>query len=190
MLQELSGKAPDNSLAVSEVVARGAAIHAGIVAARSSRRRPMLGDEAVRRCSATWSRSTSTPTAWASRSSKDEERVNDILIPKNTQLPTAASRVYRTVVENQPRVRVKVLQGEAHAGRRVHHHRRMLDRGAAAEPAEGLAGPGALRRRQQRPDRRDGARHDQRQDGPDARSTAPAACPTRRSPARPPGCAD
>jgi molecular chaperone DnaK len=29
-------------------------------------------------------------------------------------LPAAASRVYRTVVENQPRVRVKVLQGEAH----------------------------------------------------------------------------
>ena len=35
MLQELSGKAPDNSLAVSEVVARGAALHAGIVAART-----------------------------------------------------------------------------------------------------------------------------------------------------------
>ena len=34
MLRELSGKPPDNSLAVSEVVARGAAIHAGIVAAR------------------------------------------------------------------------------------------------------------------------------------------------------------
>ena len=33
MLQELTGKAPDNSLAVSEVVARGAALHAGIVAA-------------------------------------------------------------------------------------------------------------------------------------------------------------
>src|SRR5437763_3570036 len=30
MLQELSAKPPDNSLAVSEVVARGAAIHAGI----------------------------------------------------------------------------------------------------------------------------------------------------------------
>ena len=36
-----------------------------------------------------------------------------MLIAKNTQLPTAASRVYYTVVENQPRVRVKVLQGEA-----------------------------------------------------------------------------
>ena len=44
---------------------------------------------------------------------KDKERLNDILIPKNTQLPTEATRVYRTVVENQPRVRVKVLQGDA-----------------------------------------------------------------------------
>src|SRR5262245_1290463 len=35
MLHELSGKQPDKSLAVSEVVARGAAIHAGIVAARN-----------------------------------------------------------------------------------------------------------------------------------------------------------
>src|SRR5262249_57694707 len=44
---------------------------------------------------------------------QQQDRINDILIPKNTQLPTAASRVYRTVVENQPRVRVNVLQGEA-----------------------------------------------------------------------------
>src|SRR5436309_9895833 len=35
MLEEISGKKPDNSLAVSEVVARGAAIYAGIVASRS-----------------------------------------------------------------------------------------------------------------------------------------------------------
>src|SRR5262249_29216933 len=35
MLQEISSKTPDQSLAVSEVVARGAAIHAGIVTARS-----------------------------------------------------------------------------------------------------------------------------------------------------------
>src|SRR5262249_29966279 len=31
MLRDISGKEPDNSLAVSEVVARGAALHAGIV---------------------------------------------------------------------------------------------------------------------------------------------------------------
>ena len=32
MLAELTGKQPDHSLAVSEVVARGAAVHAGIAA--------------------------------------------------------------------------------------------------------------------------------------------------------------
>src|SRR5207247_1535790 len=41
MIAEISGKTPDSSLAVSEVVARGAAIHAGIVAARMT---PPAGD--------------------------------------------------------------------------------------------------------------------------------------------------
>ena len=36
MLQDLTGKTPDKSLAVSEVVARGAAIHAGIVVAHET----------------------------------------------------------------------------------------------------------------------------------------------------------
>jgi molecular chaperone DnaK len=36
-----------------------------------------------------------------------------VLIGKNTQLPAAASRVYRTVAANQQRVRVRVLQGDA-----------------------------------------------------------------------------
>src|SRR5262249_60187860 len=42
------------------------------------------------------------------------DRVNHILIPKHPRLPVAASQVYRTVGDNQSRVRVKVLQGEAH----------------------------------------------------------------------------
>ena len=35
---------------------------------------------------------------------QQQERVNDVLIPKNTPLPTAANRVYRTVAVNQNRV--------------------------------------------------------------------------------------
>ena len=45
---------------------------------------------------------------------KADERVNDRLILKNTQLPAAASRVYFTARDGQPRVRVRVLQGEGH----------------------------------------------------------------------------
>src|SRR5206468_2680107 len=44
---------------------------------------------------------------------KDADKANDVLIGKNTQLPAASSRVYYTLSENQQRVRVRVLQGEA-----------------------------------------------------------------------------
>jgi molecular chaperone DnaK len=113
MLQEISSKQPDNSLAVSEVVARGAAIHAGIVASRSEESGLML-DAEVRAALGQVVEINVNSHSLGIEVKQQDERVNDILIRKNTQLPTAASRVYRTVVENQPRVRVKVLQGEAH----------------------------------------------------------------------------
>jgi molecular chaperone DnaK len=109
MIHEISGKPPDKSLAVSEVVARGAAIHAGIVASRLKAAEAddlgdLLGDVVEINVNS---------HSLGIEVKQGETRINDILIPKNTQLPTSASRVYRTVVENQPRVRVKVLQGEA-----------------------------------------------------------------------------
>jgi molecular chaperone DnaK len=114
MIQEISGKVPDNSLAVSEVVARGAAIHAGIVAARlGSEDHEALAPE-VRTALEHVVEINVNSHSLGIEIKQQQERLNDILIPKNTQLPTAASRVYRTVVENQPRVRVNVLQGEAH----------------------------------------------------------------------------
>ncbi len=113
MLQELSGKPPDNTLAVSEVVARGAAIHAGIVASRAGDTAGM--DAAlIAALGQVVEINVNSHSLGIEVKRGAQERVNDILIPKNTQLPIAASRVYRTVVENQPRVRVKVLQGEAH----------------------------------------------------------------------------
>ncbi len=113
MLQEISSKKPDNTLAVSEVVARGAAIHAGIVASRSEETGLML-DADVREALGQVVEINVNSHSLGIEIKHQQERIADILIRKNTQLPTAASRVYRTVVENQPRVRVKVLQGEAH----------------------------------------------------------------------------
>jgi molecular chaperone DnaK len=111
MLEELSGKEPDKALAVSEVVARGAALHAGIAAARrpaaeelNDAARDLLGQVVEINVNA---------HSLGIEVKQGSDRLNDVLISKNTQLPTAASRVYRTVAENQQRVRVKVLQGEA-----------------------------------------------------------------------------
>ena len=114
MLQELSGKTPDKSLAVSEVVARGAAIHAGIVVAHDGTNQAAALDAGARDALGQVVEINVNAHSLGIEVKKSGERINSILIPKNTQLPTAASRVYSTVAENQDKVRVKVLQGEAH----------------------------------------------------------------------------
>jgi molecular chaperone DnaK len=112
MLEELAGKPPDNTLAVSEVVARGAALHAGILAAQRRDSRLHLEAAAAEALGQVVEINVNAHGLGIEVKAQ-EERVNDVLIPKNTQLPTAASRVYRTVAAGQSKVRVKVLQGEA-----------------------------------------------------------------------------
>jgi molecular chaperone DnaK len=112
VLRELSGRPPDNSLAVSEVVARGAAIHAGILEARGPGGAVLPSGAA--NVLADVVEITVNAHSLGIEVRKDAERANDILIPKNTQLPAAASRVYYTLADNQSKVRVRVLQGEAH----------------------------------------------------------------------------
>jgi molecular chaperone DnaK len=113
MLEELSGKPPDKSLAVSEVVARGAALHAGIVASREADEPLTLEGTARDLLGLVVEINVNAHSLGIEVKNKQQERINSILIPKNTQLPTAASRVYYTVAPDQHSVRVKVLQGEA-----------------------------------------------------------------------------
>jgi molecular chaperone DnaK len=112
MLMELTGKVPDNSLAVSEVVARGAAIHAGIVAAHSPEDTVLLGDEALRLLGEVVEINVNAHSLGI-EARKGTDLINDVLVAKNTMLPCANSRVYRTTRDNQEKVRVKVLQGDA-----------------------------------------------------------------------------
>jgi len=111
MLAELTGKEPDHSLAVSEVVARGAAVHAGIVHQREEQIRN--GNGPALELLADVVEISVNAHSLGIEVRKDADRANDILIPKNTQLPAASSRVYYTLADNQSRVRVRVLQGEA-----------------------------------------------------------------------------
>ena len=113
MMRDLSGKQPDDSLAVSEVVARGAALHAGIVAARTAENRALL-EAGVSSLLADVVEISVNAHSLGIEVRSDNEKVNDKIISKNTQLPAASSRVYYTVTENQSKVRVRVMQGEAH----------------------------------------------------------------------------
>jgi molecular chaperone DnaK len=127
MLRELTNKAPNNTLAVSEVVARGAAIHAGIVAMHHGGDEGAMLSAEAQEVLADVVEINVNSHSLGIEIKQGQERLNNILIPKNTQLPTAASRVYNTVGENQRRVHIKVLQGEAEVGE-LHQHRRVLDR--------------------------------------------------------------
>jgi molecular chaperone DnaK len=112
MLAELTGKEPDHSLAVSEVVARGAAVHAGIVHQREEQIRNGNGPALELLADVVEISVNAHSLGVAVR--QGNEKVNDKLIAKNTQLPAAVSRVYYTVTDDQSRVRVRILQGEAH----------------------------------------------------------------------------
>ena len=111
MLADLTGKEPDHSLAVSEVVARGAAVHAGIRAASeaSGGRKPPVPSELAEIVEI-----SVNAHSLGVEVRSGAERVNDKLILKNTQLPASVGRVYVTAKDNQTRVRVRILQGEAH----------------------------------------------------------------------------
>jgi molecular chaperone DnaK len=112
MLRDLSGKEPDHSLAVSEVVARGAALHAGIAAARAAAPQPGLSDVARKDLEQIVEVSVIGHSLGVEVKHRGE-RISDVVIAKNTQLPASATRTYHTVADGQRRVRVNVLQGEA-----------------------------------------------------------------------------
>lgn len=107
MLRDLTGKDPDRSLAVSEVVARGAAVHAGIV---NARRAPVTAATADL---ADIVEISVNAHSLGVEVRKADTRLNDKLVVKNTQLPAAVSRVYYTAQDKQSKVRVRLLQGEA-----------------------------------------------------------------------------
>ncbi len=141
MLRELSGREPLRSLSVSEVVARGAAIHAAIRIARQGGATPLAGTLAFQPSPSTPSPppmlhpassphtlpTDGPPLDWSEvveitvnahslgvEVRQGDQRIHHKLVPKNTQLPAIAEHVYYTVTDNQRRVRIRVLQGEAH----------------------------------------------------------------------------
>ncbi len=112
MLAELTGKEPDRSLAVSEVVARGAAAHAGI--ARQREQSIRRGDTPVHELLADVIEiSVNAHSLGVEIKQPDGTRRNSILVAKNTQLPAAVTREFYTAADGQARVRVRILQGES-----------------------------------------------------------------------------
>jgi molecular chaperone DnaK len=112
MLRRATGKDPDDSLDADQVVARGAAIHAGIVVAKGGGGELAIADELRDDLKDVMVLNVNAHSLGVDALHRDR-RVNAVVIPKNTQLPFAASRIFRLTRPGATHVRVKVLEGES-----------------------------------------------------------------------------
>ena len=89
-----SARRPHKGVNPDEVVAVGAAIQGGVLGRRRQGRRAPRRDAAV------------------ARRRDPRRRHDDVLIPRNTTIPTKKSEIFSTAADNQTAVDVHVLQGE------------------------------------------------------------------------------
>lgn len=103
MLQDLSGKPPDASVSADEAVAHGAALHAGILLARTEGNRVPFKIKNV----------NSHSLGVVATDGKTGRKRNAILIPRNTALPVTAKRVFKTSQASQRSILVQIVEGES-----------------------------------------------------------------------------
>ncbi|CAG8507195.1 7580_t:CDS:2 [Ambispora gerdemannii] len=95
-VKAIFGKEPNKSVNPDEAVAVGAAIQGGVLAGET-------GDILLLDV---------TPLSLGIEVASPEGGLNDIIIARNTTIPTRATRIYSTAEDNQPSVHIRVLQGE------------------------------------------------------------------------------
>lgn len=103
MLKQLSGKDPDQSVSPDEAVAQGAALHAGLLLSRHAGRSPRFQIRNV----------NSHSLGVVANEAKTGQLRNAVLIPRNTPLPTEATRVFHTQKMGQKSILVQIVEGES-----------------------------------------------------------------------------
>ena len=103
MLRALSGKEPDCSVSPDEAVAHGAALHAGLLLAKQHGRPPSFRIRNV----------NSHSLGVVATDAKTRRQRNAILIPRNTPLPVAARRIFKTQKTGQRSILVRIVEGES-----------------------------------------------------------------------------
>jgi molecular chaperone DnaK len=103
MLRELSGQQPDTSVAADEVVANGAALHAGLLLAKHYGQPATFAIKNV----------NSHSLGVVGTDPATRRRRNGILIPRNTPLPIAGKRTFKTQKADQKSILVQIVEGES-----------------------------------------------------------------------------
>jgi molecular chaperone DnaK len=113
MLRRVTGKEPDRSLDPDQVVARGAAVFANIIAARGGQKLDLDDNVAAKLDEIGVVDVNSHSLGIEAYNRRTSKPINAIVIPKNHPLPCAKSRVFPLKEQGMRTVRVRVLEGEA-----------------------------------------------------------------------------
>jgi molecular chaperone DnaK len=103
LLRDLSGKTPDCSVSPDEAVAHGAALHAGLLLAKHRGESPKFRIKNV----------NSHSLGVAATDVKTGRPRTAKIIPRNTPLPVAAKRVFKTRKPGQRSILVQIVEGES-----------------------------------------------------------------------------
>ncbi|WP_166823454.1 Hsp70 family protein [Thalassoroseus pseudoceratinae] len=111
MLKDLSGRTLNSTLSPDQSISHGATYYAGMMLTNSKFARSILNEEATARLSSVKQRSVNARALGIMiRDVETNKRVPHYLIPENTALPTDQTKHFGTVVPNQRRVKLQVVE--------------------------------------------------------------------------------
>ncbi len=117
-LKKLSGRTLNSSLSPDQSIAHGAAYYAGMLLANQQYTRTVFSSTASSRLAKVQQQSVNARALGILvREDDSRKRVPHFLIPANTPLPVAVTHVFGTVVANQNRVHVRIVESGAGSDR-------------------------------------------------------------------------
>ncbi|MCL4108198.1 UNVERIFIED_CONTAM: hypothetical protein GTU68_066121 [Idotea baltica] len=110
-LKKMSGTTPNTELSPDQSIAHGATYYAGMLLTNDKFARSILNEQATERLSTIQQRSvTARALGILARKPGTRERVPNYLIKANTPLPVEETRDFGTVVDNQRRVHLQIVE--------------------------------------------------------------------------------
>lgn len=111
MLKRLSGRTLNTSLSPDQSIAHGATYYAGMLLTNSNFAKSILVPAAAEKLAQFKQRSVNARALGILvRDPKTDTRFPHYIMPANTSLPASVSQIYGTVIENQERVRLRIVE--------------------------------------------------------------------------------
>lgn len=116
-LKEMGGTTLNTSLSPDQSIAHGATYYAGMLSSNAEFAKAILNQEVSDRLARMKQHSVNARALGILIQNEQKVRVPHYLIPSNTQLPTTITQTFGTVVPNQKRVHLQIVESPATEGR-------------------------------------------------------------------------